>query len=647
MNYYVQIILALPLISSLLLGLLGKLWSNKVSHIIAISLIALSLILSIFIGLEIFQNKSSYNESLYLWASGYGYNFSWGYLLDTLSTSIVILVNFVSLMVHIYSIGYMKHDNGNTRFFCYISFFTFAMLLMVLSNNFFQLFLAWEGVGLASYLLIGFWFKKEDATSGSLKAFIVNRVADFSFLLGIAIIFCYVGSLEYSDLFNTLPTLINIEIDLGIIKCNVISLFCLLIFIGAMGKSAQIPLHVWLPESMAGPTPISALIHAATMVTAGIFLVTRLSTCFVLSDSVMGFILIIGSLTAILMGLVSIVVYDIKRVIAYSTLSQLGYMVAALGLSSFSLSVFHLITHGFFKALLFLSAGSVVLSVNHQQDLRKMGGLRKKLPVTHFTFLIGILSLVAIPPFSGFFSKDLIIETSYLVDSKLGMFTFYSLYIASLITAIYSCRLLILTFYGNYRGDLNFNKIKESSISILLPLILLALPSVFVGFLLQPFFSGDNNILLSASVAIQGEILSLSKIDHGPMHIIKHALTGSLLWMILLSIAIVFYVYTKKTHIKDVVKIRLKFIYSVLVNSYWFDRFYNWFFVEGSKKISILFHHFIDNKFIDILLVDGIGGTFKSLSKKVKKVQTGLLSQYLLFMIVSVFLLMLIKIVLG
>ena len=501
LNIYLTIVLA-PLIGSVLVGLAGNRLGRKLSHSITILGVAVSTVLSLYVfNHHVLNNGDVFNQNIYTWMQIGGLNISVGFLVDNLTSVMLVVVSFVSLMVHIYTIGYMHEDKGYTKFFSYISLFTFAMFTLVISNNFMQLFFGWEAVGLVSYLLIGFWHHKESAIEANLKAFLVNRVGDFGFLLGIAFVLMFFGTLDYAEAFSQKDQIIGQTLFGGF---SAITVVCLLLFVGAMGKSAQVPLHVWLPGSMEGPTPISALIHAATMVTAGIFMVSRMSPLFELSDVALTVVMIIGAVTALFMGLLGIVQNDIKRVVAYSTLSQLGYMTVALGVSAYSVAIFHLMTHAFFKALLFLAAGSVIVALHHEQDIRKMGGLRNKMPITYITSLLGTLALIGFPGFAGFYSKDMIIEAVHYSDLPFAGWAYLAVLVGVFITAFYSLRLLFLVFHGESRVDSHAEEhLHETGSSITVPLILLAIPSVVIGYLtIEPMLFGgwlDNAITIDSS----------------------------------------------------------------------------------------------------------------------------------------------------
>ncbi|MFN7097883.1 MAG: NADH-quinone oxidoreductase subunit L, partial [Gammaproteobacteria bacterium] len=493
-------IILLPLFGSIIAGLFGKQIGKRGAHWITIVPVGISFLLSVYVCKLVILNNLNFNGVIYTWATSGAFSFDVGFMIDRLSALMMMVVTFVSFLVHIYTIGYMEGDSGYQRFFSYISLFTFAMLMLVSANNFLQLYFGWEGVGLVSYLLIGFWYKRESANQGSLKAFLVNRVGDLGFILGIAAVITYFGTVDYSSVFSQAPALAAAHTMIHImpgVTWSVITVICLLLFIGAMGKSAQMPLHVWLPESMEGPTPISALIHAATMVTAGVYMVARMSPLFELSATALSFVLIIGSTTALFTGILALVQNDIKRVIAYSTLSQLGYMIAALGASAYSAGMFHLFTHACFKALLFLAAGSVILGMHHEQDMRKMGNLWKYMPITYVTFLVGALALCAIPPFSGFYSKDTIIDAIHVASIPGAKYAYICVLLGSFVTALYTFRAFFLTFHTKERMDEHTREhIHESKAVVLVPLIILAIPSILMGW----FFAGpmlfDQNSLL-------------------------------------------------------------------------------------------------------------------------------------------------------
>ena len=596
--------------------------------------IFISFAISCWILIEIFLNPGLLlNQNIYEWMSIAGFNFKAGILVDNLTASMMVVVTFISLMVHIYSIGYMRDDPGYHRFFCYISLFTFAMLLLVISNNLLQLFFGWEGVGLMSYLLIGFWYKKESAIKANFKAFIVNRVGDMGLILGIAVIFSVIGSLDYQMIFDSSTELVNTKITIiNDYSVSGITLACLLLFIGAMGKSAQMPLHVWLPDSMEGPTPISALIHAATMVTAGVYMVARMSPLFELSSMALSVVLIVGATTAICSGLLGIVQFDIKRIIAYSTISQLGYMIVAAGVSAYSASIFHLMTHAFFKSLLFLAAGSVIIALHHEQDIRKMGGLKQYMPITYIAALIGSLSLIGFPGFAGFFSKDALIE-AVAHSSNLGSeFAYYCVLIGVFITALYTFRFLFVVFHGDsrYKGD---NQIKESSWVILIPLILLSIPSIIIAWptlgilVFGDFFS--NSIQQMSSYELFGYKYQ------SPLNFLIHAFSGPVIYLSLIGIITAWVCYIKMPHFPEKISKKFAIIYKVLVNKYYFDYFYEKVVAKNTAKLGLVFWNFGDIKIIDDFLVNGTAIRIQKLSTISKKLQSGYIYHYALMMVIG------------
>lgn len=514
------VIVLTPLVGSAIAGFFRNQIGRVGAHTVTILGVAISLACSIFLAWGLFSGSIPNTNSLvYHWASGGAlipYEFNIGFLIDPLSVVMLVIVNFVSLLVHVYSIGYMADDDGYQRFFSYISLFTFMMLMLVSANNFLQLFFGWEGVGLVSYLLIGFWYQKESAIEGSLKAFLVNRVGDFGFVLGIGLIFAYAGSLDYEKVFTSANYLAsqNIELFSGY-SWSLITVICLLLFVGAMGKSAQVPLHVWLPESMEGPTPISALIHAATMVTAGVFMIARISPLMELSTAALSTVLVIGATGALFTGILALVMNDIKRVVAYSTLSQLGYMMVAMGASAYSAGMFHLLTHACFKALLFLGAGSVIIGMHHEQDMRKMGGLWNKMPITYVTYVIGSLALCAFPPFAGFYSKDTIIEAAQISQIPGSSYAYFCVTAGAMITALYTFRSLFMTFHGKPRMDEHtLSHLHESPWVVWLPLVLLAIPSIILGYVLYMPILFDTPSLLGSSIFVLPEHNVLAELAH-------------------------------------------------------------------------------------------------------------------------------------
>jgi NADH-quinone oxidoreductase subunit L len=544
------------------------------------------------------------------------------------------VVTFVSLMVHIYTIGYMRDDPGYTRFFCYIALFTFAMLMLVMANNFLQLFFGWEAVGLVSYLLIGFWFKRESAVAANLKAFLVNRVGDLGFILGIAAVMYLFGTLDYSAVFSAASEKQNAVVT-GVLgyEWSWITLICLLLFVGAMGKSAQVPLHVWLPDSMEGPTPISALIHAATMVTAGIFLVARMSPLFELSTTASSVILVIGGLTALSMALVGLVQNDIKRVVAYSTLSQLGYMTVALGASAYSVAIFHLATHAFFKALLFLAAGSVIIALHHEQDMRRMGGLRRYMPITYITSVIGSLALAGIPPFSGFFSKDAIIEAVHHSNIPGAGLAYAAVLMGVVVTAFYSFRLIFMVFHGEPRMDKQARShLKESPWVVTVPLVLLAIPSLLSGgFLVESVLGGH---FLGDAVA-QGP--SAGEGDHlTAVGLMTHGFLAAPLWLALGGVFLAWIFYVRVPSLPGNVSQRLSLIYRILHRKYGFDQFYQWLFASGGVRLGEWLWKRADIALIDGFAVNGTANMVGWFSRVLKRLQTGYVYHYAFVMIIGV-----------
>jgi NADH-quinone oxidoreductase subunit L len=570
----------------------------------------------------------------------------------------MVVVTFVSLMVHIYTMGYMKGDPGYRRFFSYISLFTFSMLMLVMSNNFMQLFFGWEAVGLVSYLLIGFWFERPTAIYANLKAFLVNRVGDFGFILGIALILYWTGSLDYATVFKSTGIMAAHTMQLFGQPINVVTVICILLFIGAMGKSAQVPLHVWLPDSMEGPTPISALIHAATMVTAGIFMVSRTSPLFELSDTALSFVMIIGAITALFMGLLGIIQNDIKRVIAYSTLSQLGYMTVALGASAYSVAMFHLMTHAFFKALLFLGAGSVIIGMHHDQNIQNMGNLKKYMPVTWITFLIGSLALIGTPLFSGFYSKDSLIEAVKLSHISGSHFAYFSVLVGVFVTAFYSFRLYFLVFHGkekwrlqklahhddHHHGLSPKDNPHESSLSVTLPLVLLAIPSVVIGFMtIEPILFGSffaQSIFLDIEAHPTMEHLShhFREIYHGPFGMALHSITSLPFLFALSGVAFAYYCYEVNLNLPKVIFNRTQIIYKVLQNKYGFDSFNEKFFAFGSRLLGEKFWQIGDVKIIDGWLVNGTAKSISKFAEKIRVIQSGYIYHYAFAMVIGVFL---------
>lgn len=635
------IVTLLPLAGALIAGLFGKKIGDTWSHRVAVSLVGVSFFISCYLFMVIVLQGNPYVEgTFYTWATSGPMHFDVAFLIDRLSVTMITIVLFVSFMVHIYTIGYMKDDPGYARFFSYVSLFTFAMLVLVLANNFLLMFFGWEGVGLVSYLLIGFWFKREAAVFGSLKAFIVNRIGDIGFILATAGVLMFFGTLNYHDVFQQVPSMLDKTLPIfGTFNVSAISAICLLLFIGAMGKSAQVPLHVWLPESMEGPTPISALIHAATMVTAGIYMVARMSPLFEYSQIVLTTILVIGGTTALFMGILAITQYDIKRVIAYSTLSQLGYMAVALGASAYDAAIFHLITHAFFKALLFLAAGSVIIALHHEQDMRKMGGLAAYLPITYLTFLIGSLALSAIPPFAGFYSKDIIIEAVHLSTIPGAHYAYICVLLGAFITPLYTFRAIFMTFHGKSRLDPELQgHVKESPWVILLPLILLAIPSVIAGQMLidrmlfaQPKLLGDTIFVLP-----QHNVLAqLGAHYEGAKLMALEAGTHLTFWLSVAGILTAWLFTAIKPQWSEALKKRFSFIYSILVRKYGFDDFNQIVLVHGTQDAGKAFYEVSDVKMIDGFFVNGSGRLIRWFAQVGRQLQTGYLYHYALAMVIG------------
>jgi NADH-quinone oxidoreductase subunit L len=637
-NVYLGIVLA-PLIGSIVAGLFGRQIGRSGAHFVTIAGVAIAFVLSAVVFNDIVLNDGKvYNNSVYTWLVSDGIRFEVGFLIDQLTATMMMVVTFVSLMVHIYTVGYMHDDPGYQRFFSYISLFTFSMLMLVMSNNFMQLFFGWEAVGLVSYLLIGFWFKKESAIYANMKAFLVNRVGDFGFLLGIAAVVMYFNSLDYYDVFSAAPHLedLTIQIIPGV-DWSLMTVICILLFIGAMGKSAQVPLHVWLPDSMEGPTPISALIHAATMVTAGIFMVARMSPLFELSTTALSVVLVIGAITALFMGFLGIVQNDIKRVIAYSTLSQLGYMTVALGASAYAAGIFHLMTHAFFKALLFLAAGSVIVAMHHEQDIRKMGGLKKYMPITYWCMLIGSLALIGTPGFSGFFSKDAIIEAVAESEIAGSTFAYLCVLLGVFVTSLYSFRMFFLVFHGKERIDPHTKEhLHESPKVITVPLILLAIPSVIIGAVaIKPLLFGDyfgNTITVLHEHDVLGH---MGEEFHGIMSFVLHGIMGLPFLLALAGVGTAYYLYLKRPELPEQIKQRFAGIYNMLNNAYGFDAFNENFFAGGSRKTGGFLWQLGDVKGIDGIMVNGTAKLVGWVAGAIRHMQTGYLYHYAFAMIIG------------
>jgi len=655
----------LPLLAAIVVGLFGKKLPRSSAHILTILGVGGSFALSLYV-LNDAMVSLPYNETVYSWLKSGNFTFEIGFLIDRLSAMMMVVVTFVSLMVHIYTIGYMKEDEGYARFFSYISLFTFAMLMLVMSNNFMQLFFGWEAVGLVSYLLIGFWYKRPTAIYANLKAFLVNRVGDFGFLLGIGLVLFHFGSLDYASVFSVAPQMADVQISLiGNMQWSLMTVTCILLFIGAMGKSAQVPLHVWLPDSMEGPTPISALIHAATMVTAGIFMVARMSPLFELSSTALSFVMIIGSITALFMGFLGIIQNDIKRVVAYSTLSQLGYMTVALGASAYSVAIFHLMTHAFFKALLFLGAGAVIMGMHHDQDIRNMGNLKKYMPVTWITSLIGSLALIGTPFLSGFYSKDSIIEAVHATNYPwISSFAYFAVITGVFVTAFYSFRMYFLVFHGSEKWRVIKHDVHHDDVSddhahhhglgptddphepgwvIKLPLILLAIPSIFIGyFAIEPmefgeFFKGIIYVDSTAHPAMQELTHHWHAIYHSASGMALHGLLTLPFALASSGVGLAWFFYIKRPDIPAKIQTKFSVINQILENKYGFDSFNDRVFAAGSRFVGNKLWQIGDVSIIDEGMVNGTANLIGKLSALVRKLQTGLIYHYAFAMIIGVF----------
>ena len=642
-DYYLTIVLA-PLLAAIAAGLFGKRLGRAASHWVTILGVGLSCVLSFYVMYQMLWGGAvAENIYLYTWAVTDGLRMEIGFLVDRLTALMMVVVTFVSFMVHVYTVGYMKDDPGYQRFFSYISLFTFSMLMLVMSNNFLQLFFGWEAVGLVSYLLIGFWFKRETAIFANLKAFLVNRVGDFGFILGIAGIVMFTNSLDYVEVFAQAESIADqsIEVIPGT-PWNAMSVICILLFIGAMGKSAQVPLHVWLPDSMEGPTPISALIHAATMVTAGIFMVARMSPLFELSVTALGVVILIGSFTAFFMGLLGIVQNDIKRVIAYSTLSQLGYMTVALGASAYSAAIFHLMTHAFFKALLFLAAGSVIIAMHHEQDIRKMGGIRKYMPITYWTALIGSLALIGFPGTAGFFSKDLLIEAVkdshwQQTDQWIYWIAYLSVLLGVFITALYTFRMFFLVFHGEERMDAKTKShLHETPWVVTIPLVLLAIPSAIIGWytvspvLFEGYFGDAIFVDHSRDV-----LAHMGETWHGGLSLLQHSYQTPVLYLALGGLITAWFLYLRRPDIPEMIKDKLSGIYKLLDQKYYFDDLWIRGFAGGGRRIGTLFSEKGDAFLIDGIMVNGTANSVVRLAGVLRRLQTGYLYTYAFSMILG------------
>jgi NADH-quinone oxidoreductase subunit L len=651
-----------PLAGAVIAGLFGKSIGRTGAHLVTILGVLVSFITSILIFQDVLAGNT-FNGALYTWITSGNVSLEIGFLIDRLTTVMMLVVTFVSLCVHVYTIGYMADDDGYQRFFSYISLFTFSMLMLVMSNNFLQLFFGWEAVGLVSYLLIGFWYTRESAIYANLKAFLVNRVGDFGFLLGIGLVLAHFGTLDYAQVFQKAPTLAHETISLmDGHTWSLLTVICILLFIGAMGKSAQFPLHVWLPDSMEGPTPISALIHAATMVTAGIFMVARMSPLFELSDTALSFVMIIGAITALFMGFLGMIQNDIKRVVAYSTLSQLGYMTVALGASAYSVAIFHLMTHAFFKALLFLAAGSVIIGMHHDQDIRNMGGLRKYMPITWITLLIGSLALIGTPGLSGFFSKDSIILVTYASDLYGSGFAAFAVTAGVFVTAFYSFRMYFLVFHGKERFHTahaghdqeggkdddhhghhhgGHSTPHESPWVVWLPLVLLAIPSVYAGWAyIEPMLFGDY---FGTAIFVNHEahkaMEDLAHHFHGAGAMTLHALMTLPFWLALAGVATAYYLYMVRRDLPEKIRRQAGVLYTILDRKYGFDDFNDWFFAGGARWLGGRLWRWGDVTAIDGVVVNGSARVVGQIARLARGLQSGYIYHYAFAMIIGVALL--------
>ena len=661
MSKILLLIPVLPLIAAVVVGLFGRQLPRSAAHLITIAGVGLSFVLSAIVFSRTLDGFVL-NETVYTWLTSGRLSFEVGFLVDNLTAMMMVVVTFVSLMVHIYTIGYMHEDPGYSRFFSYISLFTFSMLMLVMSNNFMQLFFGWEAVGLVSYLLIGFWYTRPTAIYANLKAFLVNRVGDFGFLLGIGMVLYHFGSLDYAEVFRAAPAMADVQVNIvPSVSWSLMTVTCLLLFVGAMGKSAQVPLHVWLPDSMEGPTPISALIHAATMVTAGIFMVARMSPLFELSTTALSTVMVIGAITALFMGFLGIIQNDIKRVVAYSTLSQLGYMTVALGASAYSVAIFHLMTHAFFKALLFLAAGSVIMGMHHDQDIRNMGNLKKYMPVTWITSLIGSLALIGTPFFAGFFSKDSIIEAAKFSTIPGSGFAYFAVLAGVFVTSFYSFRLYFLVFHGkekwreakhdahhddhgHHHGLLPADNPHEPGWVVKLPLILLAIPSVFIGYMaIEPMIFGDffKNVIFvdtHTHTAIEHLTHHYHELLHSPAGMAIHGFLTVPFALALLGVVLSWFFYMKRPDIPASIQNNTKLINKILENKYGFDSFNERVFAGGSRLIGSKLWLIGDVQLIDGAMVNGTANLMGKIASKVRHLQSGLIYHYAFVMIIGVFL---------
>ena len=622
-------IIALPLIASIISGFFGKFIGDRNSEIVTSLLVSISAILSVIVFYEVIFNQYEENIIIAKWINSGSLEVNWTMKIDALSAVMLVVITFISALVHIYSIGYMSHDPHKPRFMAYLSLFTFAMLMLVTADNFIQLFFGWEGVGLCSYFLIGFWFKKETANAAAIKAFVVNRVGDFGFALGIFLIFYLFGTVNYVEVFDQIPTVVNEKLNFLGIEIKAIDLICILLFIGAMGKSAQIFLHTWLPDAMEGPTPVSALIHAATMVTAGVFLVVRCSPIYEYSELALNVVTIVGMSTAFFAASVALVQTDIKKIIAYSTCSQLGYMFFAAGVGAYNVAMFHLFTHAFFKALLFLGSGSVIHAFKDEQNINNMGGVWKKLPYTYALMIVGTLALTGFPLLSGFYSKDAIIEFAYLSGTTSGYYAAGIGIITAFLTSIYSWRLIFKTFHGPYNNkEIRIEETHESPLVMLIPLLILSIGAIFAGFIFKELFIGSEGINNFWRESIF--FLEPLSTDHPPLWFLT--LTPTL---VILSIPLAYYLFVKDKNFSEQLVNINKPLYEFLFNKWYFDEIYDTLFVKSSKKFGLFLWKFLDIKVIDGFGPDGISGLIQKFSIKAKKFQSGYIYQYAFIMLLG------------
>jgi len=620
-------IVLLPLVGSIISGFFGKRLGAKSCQILTSLFVSLSGILSLFIFYEVFVHDYSSNKLIFNWISSGDFHVNWSIYIDPLTSVMLVVVSLISSIIHFYSIGYMSHDPHKPRFMAYLSLFTFTMLTLVTADNFLQLYFGWEGVGLCSYLLIGFWFKKPSANAAAIKAFIVNRVGDFGLAIGIFLIFFFYGTVNYNEVFQQTPLLLQKEIIFLGIQFNLITLICLLLFMGAMGKSAQILLHTWLPDAMEGPTPVSALIHAATMVTAGVFLVVRCSPIFEYSQVALNVVATVGMVTAFFAATVALVQNDIKKIVAYSTCSQLGYMFFAAGVGAYHVAIFHLFTHAFFKALLFLGSGCVIHSFNEEQDIRSMGGVWKKIPYTYALMIIGTLALTGFPFLSGYYSKEAIIEFAYLKGSTIGYYAAAVGIFTALLTAIYSWRLIFKTFHGKYNNKKNnLSSIQESPLTMLIPSCLLAIGAIITGILFKETFTGSDTQFWNNSILF----LQTIQHDHPPTWLL--VITPL---VVIIAIPTAYYLFVENEKILKNFVLKNQTLYNFLVNKWYFDDFYNFIFVEPIKKIGLFFWKKGDINTIDRYGPDGLSRLVKIISDKAVNFQSGYLYHYAFVMLVG------------